>query len=279
MKFLGLYREPAYSPGRHVTNDAHILECTGQALKQQGISVELTTLEKGRSWYPEFDLIFSMVQGPEGLAELSTWKKQGAFIVNDPDASRRTYRDSLCSMLREKELGFPHSFFVQTDPQADLTGGRSVFSDAGAWLKRADVHATQSGDVVRLRHFGELAPALKEFRSRGLDTAVIQQHCEGHEIKFYGVRGNRFFWPHRPEGSQAFPFNESALQAMADHAAEALGLSIYGGDAILHADGHCTLIDVNDWPSFAPCREAAADAIAMYLKEQSRAHSKSLARP
>ena len=36
-------------------------------------------------------------------------------------------------------------------------------------------------------------------------------------------------------------------------------------DVIVASTGDLTLIDLNDWPSFAPCREAAADAIADYL--------------
>ena len=49
--------------------------------------------------------------------------------------------------------------------------------------------------------------------------------------------------------------------------AATLGISVYGGDAIISPDGTITLIDLNDWPSFAPCRGAAAFAIARFLKE------------
>ena len=34
---------------------------------------------------------------------------------------------------------------------------------------------------------------------------------------------------------------------------------------IVSPAGGLTLIDLNDWPSFAPCRDAAAAAIANYL--------------
>ena len=62
-----------------------------------------------------------------------------------------------------------------------------------------------------------------------------------------------------------------SVEAMAEHAAEALGLVIYGGDAIISPEGKITLIDLNDWPSFAPCRGAAASAIAKFLKDTHRA--------
>ena len=72
---------------------------------------------------------------------------------------------------------------------------------------------------------------------------------------------------HDPKDSEGYPFDEKKLHALAEHAAETLGVSIYGGDAIISPNGTITLIDLNDWPSFAPCRGAAAHAIAKYLKD------------
>lgn len=265
--FLGIYREPEYSPGRHTSNDAKILRLVGQALERLQVPVQLASLEEARPVWKRADLIFSMCQGPTAIAELAEWKKQGAVILNDPEASRRTYRDSLCSTLREKELGFPHSFFVSAEEGADLDGCRSLFKEGGAWLKRADVHAMQAGDVVHLKTFEELAPTLAKFRARGLMTGVLQRHCEGDEVKFYAVRGGHLFWPYYPRESQGYPFDGHELARLAEHAAQTLEIGIYGGDAIIAPDGRITLIDLNDWPSFAPCRGAAASAIAKHIKD------------
>jgi len=267
MNFLGIYREPDYSPGRHTSNDAKILRLVGQALERENVSVKLVSLEEARTLWKDADLIFSMCQGPKAVTELVEWKKQGALILNDPEASRRTYRDSLCSTLREKELGFPHSFFVSTGVNAELEGCRPLLGEGGAWLKRADVHATQIGDVVYLKAFEELAPALAKFQDRGLTTAVLQRHCHGDEVKFYAVRGGQLFWPYYPKESEGYPFDEHELKHLAEHAAKTLEIDIYGGDAIISPEGRITLIDLNDWPSFAPCRGAAANAIAKHLKD------------
>ncbi len=270
--FLGIYREPEFSPGRHLSNDAKILRLVGQALERKGIPLKLVSLEDARSLWKEADLVFSMCQGPQAVAELTGWKKKGALILNDPEASRRTYRDSLCSTLREKELGFPHSEFIRTDAHPrELEQYRSWFDAGNAWLKRADVHATQSSDVVRLERWPDLNSGLLRFKTRGLAQAVLQKHCEGDEVKFYGVKGGRLFWPHYPKDSEGYPFDEKELQKIAEHAAGVLGLSIYGGDAIISPEGKITLIDLNDWPSFAPCRGAAASAIAKFLKDAYRA--------
>ena len=71
--------------------------------------------------------------------------------------------------------------------------------------------------------------------------------------------------------SHAYVFDRAALPRIAARAAHAAGLDIFGGDVIVAPTGDLTLIDLNDWPSFAPCRAAAADAIADYLAR--RAHA------
>ena len=39
-------------------------------------------------------------------------------------------------------------------------------------------------------------------------------------------------------------------------------MKVYGGDCIVGEDGNIRIIDFNDWPSFAPCRNEAAPFIA-----------------
>ena len=53
---------------------------------------------------------------------------------------------------------------------------------------------------------------------------------------------------------------------MAADAATAVGLEIYGGDAIVTPTGRLVLVDLNDWPSFARCRRAAAAGITRYVE-------------
>lgn len=267
MNFLGIYREPEYSPGRHASNDARILRLVGQALERENLSVMLAPLEEARRCRRGADLIFSMCQGPQAVQELIEWKRDGSFILNDPEASRRTYRDQLCAVGQTRELGFPKSDLLSTAAEAMHPSADTFFNEGGAWLKRADVHATQTGDVMFVEDVSALAQALAAFRARGLSQAILQEHCAGDEVKFYAVRGGRLFWPFYPKESEGHPFDEKALHVMAERAAQALDLSIYGGDAMISPDGHITLIDINDWPSFAPCRGAAAHAIAHYLKD------------
>jgi hypothetical protein len=143
--------------------------------------------------------------------------------------------------------------------------------DSGFWLKRGDVHASVSRDVQWIDSREALEAGCAEFRARGIAAAAVQAHHDGDEIKFYGVAGGAFFHWFYSGPSQRYPFDTAALRRLAESAAAAAGLDIFGGDVIVSASGDLTLIDLNDWPSFAPCREAAADAIAGYLTR--RAHA------
>ena len=110
-----------------------------------------------------------------------------------------------------------------------------------------------------------------DFRARGIRVAAVQAHRPGDEIKFYGVAGGPFFHWFYSGPSRGYAFDHAALPRLAARAAQAAGLEVFGGDVIVSSSGELTLIDLNDWPSFAPCREAAADAIADYLAR--RAHA------
>ena len=144
------------------------------------------------------------------------------------------------------------------------------------WIKRGDFHAMHKEDVSFCRHPQEAQEVLQEYFLRGIKRAVINVHLDGDLIKFYGVHGTDFFFwfypfeaGHSKYGaeaingpSQGIKFDENYLRKICSDAAEILDVQIYGGDCIIDADGSIRIIDFNDWPSFAPCREQAAPYIA-----------------
>lgn len=85
-------------------------------------------------------------------------------------------------------------------------------------------------------------------------------------MKFYGVIDRFFRVMACGDGLHAEV--ERQVAAMARQAATALGLEVFGGDCIVDESGGCHLIDLNDWPSYAPCRQAAAEAIAAYARRE-----------
>jgi hypothetical protein len=205
-----------------------------------------------------------MCQGPAALERLAAWEADGTRVVNSPRAALRTYREELPGLMRAAGIRFPFTTIVET-----AQPNQSFEVDGGVWLKRGGVHASVRADVQRIASVNALHAGLREFASRGIARAAVQSHQVGHEVKFYAVGGGRFFYWFHPNGPpEGCVVDGEALERLAACAAAAAGLEIYGGDVIVAPSGELTLIDLNDWPSFAPCREAAADAIADHLTGQ-----------
>jgi hypothetical protein len=80
---------------------------------------------------------------------------------------------------------------------------------------------------------------------------------------------NWFEWfYHRDKGMLGYSFEVMCLRRAAFDAATALGLEIFGGDAIIQADGKPVIVDINAWPSYAQFRDRAAQVIADHLTER-----------
>jgi hypothetical protein len=287
IRLLGIYREKEYSPGRHQSNDALLLERVADRLRGRGSAIDLVTMEQaidggfigpalrngGRRHLVEPALVLSMCQGRAALDRLAACEDAGAEIVNSPRAALNTYRDRLPELMRRAGVPFPPTLLVGTDARFEMPEHIDIHD--GVWLKRGGVHASVSADVQRIESLAALDAGRAEFAARGIGVAAVQAHRRGDEIKFYGVgsapRPDFFHWFYSGPPRDHHAFDRSALRRLASRAAAAAGLEIFGGDVIVSSDGELTLIDLNDWPSFAPCREQAADAIAHYLTRRMHA--------
>jgi hypothetical protein len=77
---------------------------------------------------------------------------------------------------------------------------------------------------VHVRGEASVRSALARLRERGLPRAVIEAHVPGRTVKFYGVRGTRFFRSYAEDGSEIAPARR-AWWDLAERAAESLGLT------------------------------------------------------
>jgi glutathione synthase/RimK-type ligase-like ATP-grasp enzyme len=262
----GIYREVAHSPGR-IDDDGAIMKSVSEALAARGFNVGLVTADA------EFETnhanIFVMCERAPVLDRLKSAEKTGSIVVNSPDAIRNTYRHRMVELFAQHHVPAPISQIVASDVQKPRPA-------AGVWIKRYDFHATQSCDVIYAASEDGWHEALQRFAKRGIPFIVAQEHVAGDLVKFYGVRNsaasidkNWFEWfYHRDKGMLGHSFEVSRLRQAAFGAAAALGLEIFGGDAIIQADGEPKIIDMNAWPSYARFRNQAAEAIADYLTER-----------
>jgi hypothetical protein len=271
MHFAGIKRKTEYSPN-HVTNDLQIITLTAKALENFGYVV---TLYDEGNISPESIIapfIFSMTQGPDGTSVLKRVAEQGSLVINSPESVENCWRTNMTRLLTECGIPFPRSLIIDThQPIESIT---AEFPPMKLWVKRGDVHAVHKEDVTLTYTEDELATTLREFQDRGIRRAVVQEHCEGDVVKFYAIRESDFFYWYYLNGTHHTPFRQRQLFDLAQASAEALGLYVFGGDAIIAPDGWITIIDINDWPSFAPVRDMASQHIAQLLHRKAESHGR-----
>jgi hypothetical protein len=262
----GIYRELAHSPGR-IDDDRAILETVGEALTSRGFAVELISADT--EFDSHFANMFVMCERGPVLDRLKNAERTGSIIVNGPDSIRNTYRHRMVELFAKHQVSAPTSQIVASNADNRLP-------PTGVWIKRYDFHATDPCDVMYVVSEKGWREALCRFAKRGIPFVVAQEHVPGDLVKFYGVgsaatpiESNWFEWfYHRDKGMLGHAFEVLRLRRAAFDAASALGLEIFGGDAIIRADGKPVIIDVNAWPSYARFRDSAAQVIADYLTER-----------
>lgn len=262
----GIYRELAHSPGR-IDDDRAILENVSAALASRGFRVELISADT--EFDSHFANIFVMCERGPVLDRLKNAERMGSIIINGPDAIRNTYRHRMVELFAKHQVSAPTSQIVASNADNRLP-------PTGVWIKRYDFHATDACDVMYAASEKGWREALRRFAKRGIPFVVVQEHVPGDLVKFYGVRSattpiesNWFEWfYHRDKGMLGYAFEVSCLRRAAFDAASALGLEIFGGDAIIQADGKPVIIDINAWPSYARFRDRAAQVIADHLTER-----------
>ncbi|MDE5628817.1 MAG: hypothetical protein K2I69_04580 [Muribaculaceae bacterium] len=285
IKIAGIMRAGVFSPN-HIGNDAAIFNNVAEQLRKRGCEVKIYSEEQFISGAVEESVILNMCREQRSIALLQKLEQQGALVINSGFGIENCTRERMTRILLGSNIPYPTSIIVNTNE-----GIRDALAAAGierGWIKRGDFHAMHKEDVCYVRHSQEAQEVLQEFFLRGIKRAVINKHLEGDLIKFYGVTGTGFFYwfypmsaNHSKYGDEAingvehnYRFSEEKLKAMTAKAADILDIKIYGGDCIISPEGNISIIDFNDWPSFAPCRVEAAPHIARLIMNLIKEHQK-----
>jgi glutathione synthase/RimK-type ligase-like ATP-grasp enzyme len=271
LRVVGVYREPEFSPGK-IAADAAIIEQVLTNLQLEGASTATMTAAHFAAEPPDnADLVIAMCQGPAALSQLASVHEAGALTINSALAIRNCYRDLLAAGLMRAGVPIPEGVLVHTSAPLDIKPLRAVDMSAPIYVKRGNLHALGPEDVWRVQGPEQLQKALADFARRRIDQVYLQQEVAGGVVKFYGV-GDEYFSAIPEDGQMLEDSVKLFLERAARTAAAALGLEVWGGDAVVSGQA-CTIIDFNDWPSFARVRTAAAAAVAHRCVRLFRRHS------
>lgn len=266
-------RAGAYSPN-NIGNDAAIFNAVADNLRKRGCSVRLLSEQEFREKTIEEPVVLNMCREQESVAKLQTLEENGTLVINSGFGIENCTRERMTRMLLGNGIPYPESLIVNTNEDVRPELEKAGFG--ACWIKRGDFHAMHKEDVSYCRHIEEAQDVLHEYFYRGIKRAVINRHLAGDLLKFYGVQGEPFFHWFYPfdEGhskyghemvngkSHGYDFDVDHLKSVCENVSRLMNVKIYGGDCIVASDGTMQIIDYNDWPSFAPCREEAALAIA-----------------
>ena len=273
ISIAGIMRAGAYSPN-HIGNDAAIFNATADQLRKRGCVVNIYSEEQFNSGKVTEKIILNMCREQASIKRLQEEEDRGSIVINSGYGIENCTRERMTRILLGNNIPYPDSIIVDTDEA--VVAKLSQANINNCWIKRGDFHAMHKEDVSYVRHAEEAQEVLQEYFYRGIKRAVINRHLVGDLIKFYGIRNSPFFYWFDPfdEGhskygleaingkSKGIDFDIEHLKKICHDASEALVVEIYGGDCIVSPDGAIRIIDFNDWPSFAPCRNEAAPFIA-----------------
>lgn len=267
MRCLGIFRELTNSPSRE-QDDALILKAVTEELSRLGADTHLIEPENLDLIKPgEWDAVLPMCEAYQALLKIKSWENP-PLLINTPQGVFNCYRTNMLPLLESCRDIFPLSEIRYT---RSLPGNPPAFFDGkGAWLKRGDVHNQTLHDVLYVKNWADSVEVKKDFESREITSVVIQEHVPGDLIKFYGVGPFKWFnwFYHKPAEAANYPFSLTELEKQAGRVAKAVGLEVYGGDAIITPEGRIYVIDINSWPSFARVRSEARIHIARHVHER-----------
>lgn len=281
IRIAGVMRAGAFSPN-HIGNDAAIFNLTAEELRKRGCAVKVYGEEEFREAEITEPVVMAMCREDASISRLKRLEDEGCIVINSGYGIENCMRERMTRLLVGNGVPYPESLIVDTNEnvrKAMLEGGYDK-----VWIKRGDSHSKHKEDVSYCRHPEEAQEMLHEYFYRGINRAVINKHLPGDLIKFYGIVGSDFFYHFYPMDlghskygyelinglATQIPYDETHLRDISVKAAEVLGVKVFGGDCIVEPDGTIKIIDLNDWPSFAPCREEAAKEIAKAILAECR---------
>lgn len=264
IKIGAILRAAAYSPN-HIGTDAAILNLTCEQLRKRGCEVKVYSEERLAAGAVSEPYIIQMCRDERSYQLLQKMEDEGRLVINSGYGVENCVRERMARILIGSGIPYPESMMVDTNET--VTKRLDAMGIQRAWIKRGDRYARHKEDVTYVRHSEEAQEMLQEYFLRGITRAVINRHIDGVKLKFYGVQGTDWFYTSYPlltdpTAGAVKGFDATAFRNTCSEAADALDIMVYGGDAIVHPDGTFTIVDFNDWPTFAPCRNEASAVIA-----------------
>lgn len=283
-RILAIERDERYSPN-NVAKDAAIFHAVIDRLEQLGWEVvtcsetewEQMDVKEVSSKYQQ---IIHMARRMRSLMRLD---RVTIPVWNVPNAVRTVAKSRELTMSLLEQAGVPVPQWWAYEPEEDemFLCEPSLQRLLPGWVKAMREDGARSDDISFVQTPLEADTCILRLASENVPDIVVTRHEEGELVKCYVVLANDSLQPRllrwfRPKVSgyskfgeaenhnttlEQLTWDEASMSRLAVKIGAALGLRIFGFDAIVRPDHEVVVIDVNDWPSFSICQQDAADAI------------------
>lgn len=270
-------RSTGQSPNLSSADDK-IIRAVLQKLRNRCLSADLYTEEEFISLPVTQDVVVNMCRLEKSLAKLQCLEDDGVLVINSGYAIKSCTRRRLAELFKQYNIPAPLSAVVKTDSSEMPFGGEFY----PCWLKLPDNPTVIREDIAFAKTPQEYKRALDAYAQRGVKEVFVSRHLHGDLVKFYSVSGSGFLHTMYPTLSghskfgyeenndpvKSIPFSCERLSQICRVASEVTGISVFGGDCIIAADGEPYIIDFNDWPSFSGCVEEGSDSIVELIMDK-----------
>jgi hypothetical protein len=276
--FIGILREPEHCHDKE-NADEIILRTTADKIASRGYNVKVipsSEIDVEQIKEKNRHVIFHMCRSELNNRDLQTLRDWRHVIINTPRATMSCQRSDYMRILSSSELeeNIPRYEMLHLGKEPseivpDLFESNGLLT-LPVWLKSGNFHRLTPEDVSLVRTVRDATDQASQMKERDVIDAILQEHKEGREVKFYAVRsrgGELGFFATRSDPPPLSAETEAELKRIAQRIADIMNLDVFGGDIIIEeSTRRLWLIDLNSWPSFLGFAEPASEAIADLLE-------------
>gem|GEM_PF-3531704 len=262
MKMVGVLR--AKEMTRKPKADRAIMNAVAKRLRKFGHRIVLLDEKNvnGNLLLHQPEFIFSMARTQSALTMLMAFSNH-IPMVNSPMIAAMSLDTFELQTLMETK-GFPH-------PQTTVMVLNEISHCSFPYVLKSPDKYGKRRDTIIVDSPHKQKEAIEFFAENGEDKVLVQEFVQGEPRKFYGIGPEVFL----TDGGATLSLEESG--AIEDYSRrlgrDLMHLQIYGGEYIYTKDKGPVFTNLDDWPSFSPMRDEAAqkitDLFLSYLGQQS----------
>ncbi len=268
-------RAPRFSPNAE-EKDKQLITLIKEHLHQSGCST-FAMVEDDVELLVDLhrvDCLLSMARSQQAIQQLERFEAQGIPIYNSAKALLQyPTRESRLKRLKKAKIPVPPYRSFEKD-------GNQRFKYP-VWLKASRLD-TPGRHVKLFQNRKELYSFIETPQVAKIGSFSVERHIVGQLMKFYAIPSKDFYRIYvapQTNGNTAPDSNDweeidhlnsanAQLFQYVKDASRAFNFHFLGGDAIIDDKGVPHFFDINDFPSFSPCAQLAAKAIADFLISQ-----------